>query len=128
MVDAETSQAAVDRGVDRRPAQALDARLGRQLHEALGRDLDLVAAGEIGQRAAHDLLAGAVGVDVGGVEGGDAGLERLLQVGPALVLGQRPRVRAAVGHAVAHAAEDDRRDGQVRGSELDRHHAPIMHP
>jgi hypothetical protein len=41
----------------------------------LGRDHDGVAVGEVLQRPAGDLLAGALGVQVGRVEEGDAGLD-----------------------------------------------------
>ena len=44
----------------------------------LGGDDDLVAAGEIAQRTAGDLLADAQRVDVGGVEEVDAQVKRSL--------------------------------------------------
>jgi hypothetical protein len=48
----------------------------------LRRDLDVVAR-DVRERAAHDLLVGALAVDVAGVEEGDPELERSLeQVAP----------------------------------------------
>jgi hypothetical protein len=43
----------------------------------LGGDHNLVTLCELAQQLADDLFAGTGGVDIGGVEGGDAGLERL---------------------------------------------------
>ena len=53
-------------------------------------------AGRSPQRPADDLLAGAVGIDVGGVEEVDAELERPLDERPALLLVERPGVVAPV--------------------------------
>ena len=64
-------------------------------------------AGQLLQQFADDLFARAVRINVGGVEEIDAGVERLFDEGPSLFFGQRPRVRTAVGQAVAHAAEAD---------------------
>jgi hypothetical protein len=79
------------------------ARVHAAVH--LGGDHHLVAARVVEQRLADDLLAGAVGVDVGGVEEVDAEVERLPDERPARGLAHRPRVVAAVGRAEAHAAE-----------------------
>jgi hypothetical protein len=71
----------------------------------LGGDDDLVALGEILERPPQNLLARAVGIHIGGVEEVDAELERLLDEGAALLLAKRPAVIAALGRAIAHAAE-----------------------
>ena len=67
------------------------------------RDGHLVTPGEVGQGAPDDLLAAARGVDVRRVEEVDPGLDRRPDQGSALLLGQRPRVRPAVGFAERHA-------------------------
>ena len=74
------------------------------------------------QRPADDLLAGAVGIDVGGVEEVDAEVERLLDERPALRLAERPGVVAAVGLAVAHAAEAEARDLEAGAAEAGGRH------
>ena len=98
VVGAEPAQAGVDLGHDRLARQAA-RRSGpsriRPMH--LGGDTTSSRLGEILQRAADDLLARAVGIDVGGVEEVDAELERALDERPALLLVERPRMRAAVG-------------------------------
>ena len=76
----------------------------------LGGDHDLVAAGEILQRPADDLLAGAVGIDVGGIEEVDAEFQRPLDERPALLLVERPGMVAAIGRSVRHAAETQARN------------------
>src|SRR5262249_22608247 len=50
-------------------------------------------------------LARTVGVPVGGVEEVDADVEGPLEEGAACRLVERPRVGAALGHAVAHAPQ-----------------------
>jgi len=87
----------VDLGDDRlaRQARAVGALEHAAVH--LGGDHDLVAAGMLLQHPADDLLAGAVGIDVGGVEEVDAEFERAPDERPALLLGERPRVVARAG-------------------------------
>lgn len=80
-------------------------------------DHDLLADREVRERPADELLARAIGVDVRRVERGDAELQRPPEEGPRLLFAHAPAVRAAVGRAEAHAAEDDRGDLQAAGAE-----------
>ncbi len=86
VVGAQAAEAVVDLLHDVLAGQA--HAVGSLAHrpEHLGGDHDLLAVGEVRQGAAHDLLAGAVGVHVGRVEEVDAGLDRPLDVGPARLL------------------------------------------
>jgi hypothetical protein len=59
-------------------------------------DHHLVAPCEILERAADDLLARAVGIDIGGIEECDAELQRSLDEGAALLLVEGPRLVAAI--------------------------------
>ena len=90
VVGAEPAQRAVDALADvlARQAAVVHARAGRPVD--LGEDLEALAALAL-QRLAQHLLGAGRGVDVGGVEGGDAGVERgvhardrgvLLDLGP----------------------------------------------
>ena len=85
--------------------------------EHLGRDHDLIARGELLQRAAEDLLADAARIHVGGVEEVDAVLERALDERTAggFVEHPRPPLRRAVGHR----AEAEARDLQAGSAEPD---------
>lgn len=118
VVGAQAPQAVVDLGHHRLAGES--GAVGPGAHPAvhLGREHDVVAAGEIGQCLADDLLAGAVGVHVGGVEEGDAGLQRLPDQRTRGRLVEGPLVRAPVGHAVGHAAQADPRHVQTRRTEL----------
>ena len=84
----------------------------------LGGDDDLVAAGEILDRAAEDLLAAAERVAVRRVEEVDAGFERTLDEGAALFLAEAPGVVALVALAIAHTAEADARHVEAGAAEL----------
>src|SRR5436189_5295865 len=84
---------------------------------------DLLAAGEVGERSADDLLARPVRVDVRRVEEVDARLDRPTDERPALILRERPEVVASLGDSVAHATETDGRDVETGGTEL-----PVLHP
>ena len=119
VVGAEPLQAGVDLGQDRLARQAGAVRPLAHAAVDLGRDHHLVAPREVEQRAADDLFAGAVRIDVGGVEEVDAEVERLLDERPARRLAERPRVVAALGLAVAHAAQADARDVEAGAAELD---------
>src|SRR5262249_3641056 len=77
---------------------------------------------------AEDLLAGAVGVGVGGVEEVDPQLQGPEQEGPAPLLVQRPGVGAALGHAVAHAPQAEARDLEAGLSEVHVVHRSPPHP
>ena len=94
----------------------------------LGRDHDLAAPRVLEQRAADDLLARAGGIHVGGVEEVDAEVERLLQERPARRLAEGPGVGAAVGLAVAHAAEAEARDVEAGAAELGVLHESFLVP
>ena len=115
-------QAGVDFGHDGLARKALAVGLRAHRVVDLGRDHDLVASGEVAQGAADDLLARAVGVGVRGVEEVDAELDGTLDERPALLFVERPGVRTALGHSVAHAAEADTRDLEAGLSEIDVFH------
>src|SRR5207248_5034849 len=109
VVGAQPAQAVVDLGEDRLAGQAGSVGAGAHPAVHLGGKHDLVPIGVLGERAADDLLTGAVRVHVGGVEEVDAGLHRAPDEGPAGFLVQRPGVAAPVGQAVTHAAQADSR-------------------
>jgi hypothetical protein len=118
VVGAQPPQRMVDLGHDRLAGQPLPVRAGTHRVAQLGRDDDVVAVGEVLERAAEDLLAGPVRVHVRGVEEVDARLERVLDQGPGLLLAEGPDGVAAVGLAVAHRADRDGGDVQAGGAEL----------
>ena len=105
VVHAEPAERSVDRvhQVLAREAPFVGAVLRRKVR--LGRDHQLIARGELLDRAAHDLFAHAARVHVGGVEEIDALLDRALQEWPALRLVKHPRAPFAC--AVGHRAEAD---------------------
>ncbi len=117
VIGAEAAEAVIDFGEDcfAREAGAVD--IGPHAAVDLRGEDDRVARGHFLEQLADDLFAGAVGVDVGGVEEIDAGVERLFDEGPSFFFGQRPRVGAAVGQAVAHAAEADSGDFEATVAE-----------
>jgi hypothetical protein len=104
-------------------AQAAERRVDRRQHvlarqpsivrswphrvEHLGGDDDVVAAGEVPDGAAGDLLGDAERIHVGGVDEVDAELDRTLDDRPAAIFGEHPRAPAGV--AVGHHAEADPR-------------------
>ena len=122
-VGAQPAQAVVDLGQDRLAGQpdAVRPLAHRTVH--LRRDDDLVAVhAEILQRPAEELLAGPPGVDVGGVEEVDAGVERLLEERARRLLVERPGVAATRPLAVAHAPQADAGDVETGPSELHNVH------
>ena len=108
----------VDLVQDRLAGQAGAVRSRPHPAVHLGGEHDLLAAGEVAQRAAGDLLAAAAGVDVGGVEEVDARLEGVPDERPGRVLVEDPLVAAAGRVAPAHAAQGDGRDVESGGAEL----------
>jgi hypothetical protein len=84
VVGAEAAQAVVDLVEDRLARQAGAVGAGPHAVEHLGGEHDLVAPGEVPDRAADDLLGGAVGIGVGRVEEIDAEVDRLLDQRAAL--------------------------------------------
>ena len=90
--------------------------------------------GEILERAADDLLARALRIDVGRVEKVDSALQRFPDEWPRRLLLQHPL--APFGRAVGHAAEADLRHLHARLAEPDHLHritpfrlvAPIIRP
>jgi hypothetical protein len=118
----EVGAQALQAGIDlREDGLARQAHAVRPLVHALvdlGRDDDLAAACVLEQGPADDLLARAVGVHVGGVEEVDAEIQGLLQERAARRLAQGPGVRAAVGLAIAHAAEAKAGDIEAGAAEL----------
>ena len=73
---------------------------------------DLIAFVEIAQSAAHDFLAGAIRVSIGGIEKVNSQFERAAQKGTAGLFIERPRMRAATRYSVSHAAQAQPRDIQ----------------
>ena len=100
------------RAVEAAPGGAVGLRLDAEL----GGDDDLVAAA--GERAAEQLLVVVRAVQLGGVEEGDAELDRPVQRGDRLV-----GVGLAVEGGHAHAAEAEGGDGESAGSQLSLLHA-----
>jgi hypothetical protein len=94
---------------DRLARQARAAWPGVHRPEDLGREDDLLAGGELLDRAADDLLRGSAAVDVGGVPEGDAEIKRLAEDRLGRVLVERPRLHLT-GSAEAHAAQRDAAD------------------
>src|SRR5690606_1477417 len=106
--------------------EAAVVRAGTHRHRELRRDDHLVAGGELPDEAAGDLLGCAEGVDVRGVEGRDARLDRLAEERAGIVEGEGPAVAASGRLAVRHAAEDDAGDVEAGGAEADvLHWAPV---
>jgi hypothetical protein len=118
VIGAEPPQARVDLGHDRPARQAGPVRARAHPPVHLGRDHDLVAAREILQRPAEDLLAGAVRIDIRRVEEIDASLQGPLDEGAAFLFVERPGVTAPIGYAVAHAAKAKARHIQARMTEF----------
>src|SRR6202007_3020313 len=91
----------------------------------LGGDHDVVPVRAVPERAAQDLLAGAVRVQVGGSKEVDASLKGMLDERAACFLVQRPDRVAAAGVAVGHRADGDRGYVETGSAELDvLHGAP----
>jgi hypothetical protein len=125
VVRAEAAQRVVDLGHDRFARQA--AAVGSQPHRMaqLGGDHHGVAVGEVLERAAEDLLAGAVGVHVRGVEEVDPRLHRVPDERSRVLFALRPDRVPAVGFAVGHRADRDRGNVEAGRAELDvLHDAP----
>src|SRR4051794_29441479 len=107
VVGAEPPEAVVELPQDRLAGEP--RAVGAGVHPAvhLGGQDDVVAVGEVADRPAGDLLAGAVGVDVRGVEEGDPAGQGLLDEPAAVLLAEGPGVVAPVRLAEAHHAETD---------------------
>ena len=126
VVGAEAAEAVVDFGEDRFAREAGAVRVGPHAAVDLGGEHDRIARGHFLEQLADDFFAGAIGVDVGGVEEVDAGVERLLDEGPGFFFRQRPGMGAAVGHAVAHAAETDAGDFEAAVAEAGVLHGVVV--
>src|SRR3984893_5723274 len=118
VIGAEASKAVIDLAHDRHARQAAAVRPLPHPPVDLGRDDDLVAAGQILDRPAEDLLAAAEGMPVRRVEEIDAALESPLDERATLRLVDAPGMIASFGDAIAHAAEADPRHLQTRAAEL----------
>jgi hypothetical protein len=92
----------------------------------LGGDHDLVAVGEVVQRAAEDLLRRALRVDVGRVEEGDPGLEGVPDERAAALLVERPGGVPAGRVAEGHRAERYGGDVEAGRAELDVVHGEVL--
>ena len=90
----------------------------------LGRQHDILALRHLHERGAHDLLGAAGIVGVGGVEEGDADIERALEIGRRLGLVELAPAAAALG-APRIAAETDAADDQARAAERSILHRDI---
>ena len=117
VVGAEAAQAVVDFGEDRFAREAAPVYIGPHAAVDFRGEHVIIALGELAEQLADDLFAGAVGVDVGRIEEVDAGLEGLLEEGAGRIERQRPGMRAALGDAVAHAAEADAGDFEAAAAE-----------
>jgi hypothetical protein len=118
VIGPEPLQRALTRAPDvlRAPVDAAVARLLGIDHEPeLGRDLELVAAA--GDGAPYKLLVRVRAVDLGGVEEGDAELERAIDR-----LESRRLIATAVGVRHPHATQSLRRYLQAVASQLSSIH------
>ena len=107
VVGAESRQRRVDRRHDVLARQPAIVGVVAHRIEHLGRDHDLVARGEVTQRAAEDLFADADGIHVGGVEEVDAELERAPDERPRRPLRRAPTAPLRVAnHNNAGQADD----------------------
>ena len=118
IIHAEPVQAGVDLAHDCLARQAAAVRTGTHPAIHFGRDDHLVAAGEVLDSPAEDLLAAAERITVRGVEEIDAAFECPLDERAGFLLGEAPGMVAAIGGAVAHAAEADTRDVEAGAAEL----------
>src|SRR4051794_30455961 len=100
----------LDLSEDRLARQAGAVRAGSHPPGGLGRDDHFVAAGEVLDGPAKDLLAVAKGIAVRGVEKVDAGFQCLPDERATLVLAQAPCVVALIATPITHTAKADARD------------------
>src|ERR1700731_4138872 len=118
VTETNETEAGVDLAHDCLSRQAAAVRTGTHPAIHFGRDDHLVAAGEVLDSPAEDLLAAAERITVRGVEEIDAAFERPLDERAGLLLGEAPGMVTAIGRAVAHAAEADARDVEAGAAEL----------
>ena len=118
MIDAEAAQRAVEGG-EQVSAGGVEATLGARARHGLGRDEDGVATDLLDERA-DDLLGLPVGIDVGGVDEGAAGLDEREQLVARLVaIGVTPP---------GHRAEREARDEQAGSAERTELHVARPYP
>lgn len=113
-IDPEPSQAVVDLRHDGDARHALSVGTRTHPRPDLRGDHHLFAPREVLQRPANDLLAGAVGIDVGGVKEVYANFERAPDDRPALLVVQSPRMRVPVRKAEMSCTRDRCAKLQVR--------------
>ncbi len=118
IVHAEPLETGIDRVQNRFARQAGDIGTGFVGKEHFGRDDHFVPPREVLQGTPDDLFARAGRIAVGGVEEIDPELQRLADERPAFFLRKRPFVLAAIGIAIAHAAEADARDIEAGAAEF----------
>jgi len=128
VVGLEALEALIEFEEDLLAAETLGVGVVAHCVEELGGDNGVFAFGVGFEEAAEDLLAGAYGVDVGGVEEVDAEVKGLFEEGLAFGLVEGPGVaawtqRACGRDAVAHTAEADARDFQAGFAEVDVIHS-----
>ena len=116
VIGTETSQTGIDLAHDRLARQAAAVRSRPHPPIDLGRDDNLVAAGEVLHGAAEDLLAAAEGIPIRRVKEIDAALESPLDERAAVFLADALGVISPIGDAIAHAAEADPRHLQTRAT------------
>src|SRR5690606_34471708 len=104
-------------GQHRLARQALAVGAWAQAAVELGRYHDRLARHVFGQGAPEELLAGAVRIDVRGIEEIEAEVQRALEERLALGFGQRPGMVAAGGFAIAHAAQAEPRNLEAAAAE-----------
>src|SRR6266404_3359962 len=105
VIGAEPAQAGVDRREYGLAGESPSVRALAHREKNLGGDHDLVAPGEFPQGSTDDLLGGAVGVAVGGIEVVDPGVHRLTYQGTRLFLREGPWMIAPIGNAESHASQ-----------------------
>jgi len=103
VIHVQAAQAVIDGAQDLRPGQPFGEIADLMVN--LRRNDDLITTGKIAQGAAHDLLAAAVGVAIGGVKEVNAALKGAFDDGAAALFWQRPGVIPAVRLAKRHAAQ-----------------------
>src|ERR1700678_4524589 len=105
VIGAETAQARINLGHDGLARNAHAVWTGTHAEIDFGGDRHLLASCELFKRSPDDFFAGATRVHVCRIEEIDAAFDGTLDERPAFLLAQGPQLIAAIGRAIAHAAE-----------------------